>query len=146
MFFVSGGGGLQKPPLQLKIIDPQHFCPWYHDHVANTSCKMDEDETCYCEEQYNDDSEEKDEDREIVTLSTLKEWTEKQKKKNDNSYQADLEPSLSPGKLMSRTGIICGSATTAILGAVYFWNETIGLDLVTIILSLIALIYVWTNG
>ena len=108
---------------------------------------MDEDETCYYEEQVDDDDGEEDKDREIVTLSTLKEWTEKQKKKNDNSNEGDSEPSLIQGQLMSGTGsIICGSATAAILGAVYYWNETIGMDLVTIILSLIALIYVWTNG
>ena len=40
----------------------------------------------------------------------------------------------------------CLGATAAALAALVVWNQQVGLDLITVVLSLVSLVYVWTNG
>ena len=82
-----------------------------------------------------------DEDREIVTLAKLKEFNEHQGGEENNN-----ETDNNNDGFMTSTTVICGGLTAAILAAIYFWNETLGLDIVTMILTLVAIVYVWTNG
>lgn len=41
---------------------------------------------------------------------------------------------------------VCGGVTSLILACIYMWNQTLGLDILTMVLSLVSMIYVWTNG
>ncbi len=41
---------------------------------------------------------------------------------------------------------VCGGVTSALLVSLYLWNDAVALDVVTMVLSLASLVYVWTNG
>ena len=41
---------------------------------------------------------------------------------------------------------VCGGVTSVLVAAIYMYNEAVCLDVITMVLSLGSMIYVWTNG
>ncbi len=42
--------------------------------------------------------------------------------------------------------LVCGGVTSALVAALFMWNDAVALDVITMVLSLVSIVYVWTNG
>ncbi len=41
---------------------------------------------------------------------------------------------------------LCGGITSLLVATLYMYNEAVCLDVITMVLSLASMVYVWTNG
>ena len=87
-------------------------------------------------------------DEEIESLEEIRQFLEAQDKfqSSSNSEKDSTDSDGSSSSFMLDSKWICGALTTVILGSIYLWNDTLGLDIITMVLSLASIIYVWTNG
>lgn len=80
-----------------------------------------------------------EDDEDVEQLEEIREFLKTQDSKDTTDHPTDTE-SLMTAKY------ICAGLTAIILASIYMWNEQIGLDIITMILSLVSIVYVWTNG
>jgi hypothetical protein len=68
------------------------------------------------------------------------------KEPDNNGTRGQVEVEDGPPALSFGTKCFCGALSAGILASIFAWNETLGLDILTMVLSLASIVYVWTNG